>query len=141
MAFWIEKRVEFGDTDMAGIVYFANYFRYMEMIETDFLISLGISVSWADGETRLGFPRVSATCNYRKPATFGDTLRIRLTVENIGTKSITYRHDFYRGDELIATGKVSSVYCRCTVDHQIQSLPIPDELRTKMLEVGAEEVN
>ena len=44
--FTITRRVEFGDTDMAGIMHFANYFRFMEVAETDFLHSLGMSVSW-----------------------------------------------------------------------------------------------
>ena len=40
------RRVEFGDTDMAGIAHFANFFRYMEAAETDFLLARGLSVAW-----------------------------------------------------------------------------------------------
>ena len=74
--FQTTRRVEFGDTDMAGIVHFANFFRYMEAAETDFLRSLGLSVSWEEAGRRYGLPRVSASCDYSKPARFGDLLTI-----------------------------------------------------------------
>ena len=50
------RRVEFGDTDMAGIMHFANFFRFMEAAETDFLRSLGLSVSWQRGRSEVGLP-------------------------------------------------------------------------------------
>ena len=60
------RRVEFGDTDMAGIAHFANFFRYMEAAETDFLHALGLSVSWGSGSQRYGFPRVSVACDFKR---------------------------------------------------------------------------
>ena len=64
--FRVARRVEFHDTDMAGIVHFSNFFRYMEFAEVEFLRSKGLSVAWVElnGE-RIGFPRVSAACDYR----------------------------------------------------------------------------
>ena len=92
--FTITRRVEFGDTDMAGIVHFANFFRFMESAETAFLRSLGLSVSWRDDAKKLGFPRVAASCDFLAPARFEDELTIAVSVERVGTKSVTYRHDF-----------------------------------------------
>src|SRR4051812_41157808 len=94
MPFVTTRRVEFGDTDMAGIVHFANFFRYMEAAETAFLRSLGFSVNWKADGMKWGFPRVSAACDYRKPARFEDLLTITVTVERVGQRSVTYRHDF-----------------------------------------------
>ena len=73
-AFVTRRRVEFGDTDMAGIVHFSNFFRYMEAAETDFLHSRGLSVTWREGGTRFGLPRVSAACDYKSPARFADAI-------------------------------------------------------------------
>src|SRR5262245_61364776 len=97
--FTTTRRVEFSDTDMAGIMHFANFFRFMEVAETDFMRSHGLSVSWLqpDGK-RVGFPRVSATCDYARPARFGEVLTITVVVEKIGRKSVTYRHDFTNKD-------------------------------------------
>jgi acyl-CoA thioester hydrolase len=130
--FRTSRRVEFGDTDMAGIMHFSNYFRFMEVAETAFLRSKGLSVAWSEGGQRVGFPRVSCACDYFTPALFEDVLDIDVTIEKIGTKSVTYRFDFSRRSEALAVGRISSVYCRTTPDHQIESLPIPAEVRAKL---------
>ena len=54
------RRVEFSETDMAGIVHFSNFFRYMETAEHAFYRSLGFSVTLNDFDPPLGFPRVHA---------------------------------------------------------------------------------
>ncbi len=131
--FTIQKRVEFGDTDMAGIAYFANFFRYMEIAETNFLHTLGISVSWKEGETRFGFPRVSVACDYKTPAKFEDILDIRVVVEEVGRKSIRYRFEFTRTGQEIAIGKITTVFCRTDADHKMKSEEVPDWLRKKLL--------
>ena len=130
--FSTKRRVEFGDTDMAGIVHFANFFRYMEAAETEFLRSLGMTVAWRDGDDRFGFPRVSAACDYLKPARFEDVLDIAVTVEKVGKKSVSYRFDFSRADAPIAVGRITSVFCREMPGHGIESLNIPEEIRTRL---------
>lgn len=125
------RRVEFGDTDMAGIAHFANFFRYMEQAETDFLHTLGISVSWKDGEERLGFPRVSVSCDFKSPAKFEDVLDIVVTVEELGRKSVRYRFDFSRDGKEVAIGSITTVYCRHTSDRGLESREIPPTLRAK----------
>lgn len=131
--FTITRRVEFGDTDMAGIMHFANFFRFMEAAETAFLRERGLTVSWRDNDGRYGFPRVSAQCDYHSPALFEDVLTISVTVESVGKKSVSYRFDFtnQRG-EPIATGRVTAVFCRTAGPGQIQSLEIPPAIRAKL---------
>lgn len=130
--FVVKRRVEFGDTDMAGIVHFANFFRYMESAETEFLHSVGMSVSWKVGESRLGFPRVSVGCDFKRPARFEDVLDIAVTVEEIGTRSVRYRFDFSRNADEIAVGRITTVYCRTTPDQRIESIEIPDDVRRNL---------
>ena len=60
MPFATTRRVEFADTDMAGIVHFSNYLRYMEMAEHDFLRSIGFSVNGTIEGRHVGWPRVHA---------------------------------------------------------------------------------
>ncbi len=135
--FQTQRRVEFADTDMAGIVHFSNFFRYMESAEVSFLHSLGVSVrlEW-EGES-LGFPRVSATCDYISPARFEDILAIGVTVDNIGRKSVTYAFDFSKDGKPVAKGKVTSVCCKITEGHGLVGIEIPASLR-KILESGRE---
>lgn len=130
--FRTQRRVEFGDTDMAGIIHFSNYFRYMEAAETAFLRSRGLSVSWSEGGQRVGFPRVSATCDFQKPARFEDVLDIDVTLEKVGSKSVTYRFDFSRAGEAVAIGRITCVYCEETPGHGLKSREIPQAIREKL---------
>ena len=131
--FTTTRRVEFGDTDMAGIMHFSNFFRFMEVAETQFLNARGLSVTWAaDAGGRFGFPRVSATCDYTRPARFQDDLTIGVTVEKVGTKSVTYRFDFSHDGQPVATGRITAVYCKTVPPHGLEALPIPPDLRAKL---------
>jgi acyl-CoA thioester hydrolase len=131
--FRTSRRIEFGDTDMAGIAPFSNFFRYMEAAETAFLNTLGLSVAWRDGEQRFGFPRVSAACDFKRPVRFEEVLDIAVTVEEVGKKSVRYRFDFSKGGVEVAVGRITAVYCRSTPDHGLESIDIPTNLRAKLV--------
>jgi acyl-CoA thioester hydrolase len=126
-------RVEFHETDMAGIVHFSNFFRYMEVAEVAFLRSRGLHVSLHDGPMRYGFPRVSATCDYFKPARFEDELDVIVTLEKVGEKSVSYTHEFRRGDDVLARGRITAVYVQVGADHKLHGAAIPPEIRAKLL--------
>ena len=130
--FRTSRRVEFGDTDMAGIAHFANFFRYMEAAETEFLRTLGLSVTWRQGSERYGFPRVSAACDFKRPVRFEDVLEIAVTVEEVGQKSVRYRFDFSHNGQEVAVGRITTVHCRATPDHGLESVEIPAGLRAKL---------
>jgi YbgC/YbaW family acyl-CoA thioester hydrolase len=131
--FHTTRRVEFVDTDMAGIVHFSNFFRWMESAEVEFLRPRGLSVKLPWEGQVLGFPRVSASCDYLQPARFQDLLDIAVRVEKIGRKSVTYAFEFSLDGAVIARGRVSSVCCRVRPGHEIESVEIPATLR-KVLE-------
>jgi acyl-CoA thioester hydrolase len=130
--FRVQRRVEFCDTDMAGIVHFANFFRYMEFAEVAFLRSLGLNVKMEAEGRRLGFPRVAASCDYLKPARFEDVLDIALKVERLGTKSATYAIEISCGGEVIARGKVTSACCDVGDDKRLAAIPIPKIYRERV---------
>jgi YbgC/YbaW family acyl-CoA thioester hydrolase len=127
------RRIEFCDTDMAGIVHFANFFRFMESAEVEFLRSRGLSVKldW-EGRT-IGFPRVSATCDYLKPARFEELLDVAVSIDNLGTKSVTYGFVFSRNGADIARGKVTSVCCLVKPGNQLEAIEIPASYRQRLL--------
>jgi YbgC/YbaW family acyl-CoA thioester hydrolase len=127
------RRVEFADTDTAGIVHFASFFRYMESAELDFLHSLGLSFAWRENGVKWGLPRVSASCEFQRPAVFEDVLTIAVTVEKVGAKSVSYRFDFanQRG-EPVAVGRITTVLCRHIEAGKMESVEIPAEMRAKL---------
>jgi acyl-CoA thioester hydrolase len=132
------RRIEFGDTDMAGIVHFANFFRFMEAAEQEFLRSLGLSVSLNWEGRRIGFPRVAASCDYLRPARFEDVLDVAVTLRKLGRKSVAYGFEFTKDGEVIARGEVSSVCCLTATRGQLESIEIPDSLRRKLEASGIE---
>jgi acyl-CoA thioester hydrolase len=129
--FRLSRRVEFHETDLAGIAHFSNFFRWMEWGERELLRARGLSfkVAW-EGE-ELGFPRVSASCDYLSPVTFDDILDVAVTVENVGRKSVTYGFEFSCAGREVARGRVSSVCCRVTAGG-FQSVDIPTTLRDRL---------
>jgi YbgC/YbaW family acyl-CoA thioester hydrolase len=133
--FTTKRRIEFGDTDLAGIVHFANFFRFMESAECEFLRSRGLSVKLKWEGQEIGFPRVSASCDYVSPATFEDLLDVAVSIERIGGKSVTYGFTFTRAGTLIARGKVTSVCCLVQDGDKIESIPIPPSYRARLEQI------
>jgi acyl-CoA thioester hydrolase len=130
--FKTSRLVEFADTDMAGIMHFSAFFRFMEAAEHALLRSLGLSVySKVNGEI-VTFPRVAASCEYHSPARCEEDLGIDVTVERVGTKSVTYGFAFSHEGRKVATGKMTSVCCRVPTGGVPVSIPIPDEVAAKL---------
>ncbi len=130
--FHVRRRVEFHETDMAGIVHFASFFCYMEFAEVEFLRTRGVSVTMPAADDPVSFPRVAASCDYLKPAHFDDVLDIAVTIDRLGDKSVTYAFEFTRGGEVLARGKVTSVCCRVGPDHALEAIAIPASYRQRL---------
>src|SRR5262245_55460611 len=92
--FKVRRMVEFCDTDMAGIMHYSNFFRFMEMAEHGFYRSLGFSVVQGTVDPRVCWPRVHASCDFRRPLRFEDVVEIHLLVTSIRDKSISYQFRF-----------------------------------------------
>ena len=122
--FYTTRRIEFPDTDMAGIVHFSRFFVFMEAAEHEFLRSLGTSVSTEWDGDKIGWPRLAASCDYVSPARFEDVLDIRLTVVRKGGKSMTYGFEFSRDGTEVAWGSLRSVCCICNPGVAIRSTSI-----------------
>ncbi|MEM7350656.1 MAG: thioesterase family protein [Acidobacteriota bacterium] len=106
-----QRRIEFADTDMAGIVHFARFFIFMETAEHEFLRALGTPVHFPHEGNEVGWPRIAASCEYRSPARLGDVLDIHLQVKRKGRRAMTYAVTFRCGERLVAEGEISSIFC------------------------------
>src|SRR5437763_12619303 len=129
--FSIFRRVQFSETDMAGIMHFANYFRLMEEVEHAFLRSVGMSVSMQHENIHVGWPRVSTACEYFAPVRFEDEIELRLRVTRLGEKSMSYEVEFLLAGNRVALGKLTSVCCALDTKG-MKSIPIPPALRAKL---------
>lgn len=128
--FVARRRVEFADTDMAGIVHFSRFFVFMETAEHALRRHLGFEVHHVADGAPIGWPRVAASCDYKSPARFGDELDLEVRVLELGRSSVTFGVDFRRGDTLLATGRMTSVCCRLAPD--VRPVPIPSELAERL---------
>ena len=126
------RRVEFRDTDAAGIVHFSVFFNYMEEAEHAFLRNLGLDVFLLDNETAISFPRVAAKCDYRSPIRFGELVDVETNIERIGKSSVTYKFLFRRDETVIAEGQVTAACCELTEGGTPRSVAIPEDVRAKL---------
>jgi 4-hydroxybenzoyl-CoA thioesterase/acyl-CoA thioester hydrolase len=129
------RRVEFADTDAAGIMHFSAYFRLMEQAEHEWWRNLGLSVLMRDAEGPISWPRVRATCEFRSAAKFEDVLDIQVSLLRLGETSITFGFLCRRGEHDIATGEITAVCCRLPADGQPQSISIPSWIRDRLVAV------
>lgn len=94
-AFTTARRIEFRDTDAAGIVHFSAFFLWMESAEHELLRRVGIPIfDHQSNGTIASWPRVSVSCDYKSPIHFGGEIAITILVEEIGRTSITYGFRF-----------------------------------------------
>ena len=127
------RRVEFRDTDTAGIVHFSVFFAYMEEAEHEFLRELGLGVMMDVDGMHISWPRVAAKCNYRSAIRFEDMIDIEVAVAKIGSKSVTYDFQIRRDETMIADGQVTTVCCKFEHDDRLdkkkmESVEIPKSI-------------
>jgi 4-hydroxybenzoyl-CoA thioesterase/acyl-CoA thioester hydrolase len=135
--FHYKRRVEFCETDAAGIAHFSSYFQYMEQAEHAFLRHLGTSVIAVDEAGIISWPRVNAQCDYSGPVKFEDVIDIIVRVERLGIKSVSYGFDFRLNDSPVARGQMTAVCCRIAHGNPPESMPIPSWLVAQLREFVA----
>ncbi len=130
--FLATRRVEFRDTDAAGIAHFSAFFFYMESVEHELLRQLELSVLMADEAGPISWPRVSANCDYSSAVKFDDVLDVSLEIGRLGGSSVTYDFKFTCAGRPVATGRVVAVCCRFSNEAPPKAIPIPRHIATKL---------
>jgi len=144
MAFEIKitRRVEFIETDMAGIVHYSNFFRYMEAAETAFVRSLGSTLWMREADPPYGWPRVHVECDFKAPLTFEDEVEIHLLVAEKRARSLNYA---FRLRKLNAHPPVevarglATVVCVTHIRGKLVSTPLPKSI-AEMIQVAPKEL-
>lgn len=134
----LTDRVQFADTDMAGIVHFSNFFRYMERVEHDFFRVLGMSI-WDKSaeipvEERVGWPRVHVSCDFKAPLVFEEEFTMELLVAEVRSKTLRYVIRFWKQDgTLSAEGQlVAASVRRDPQSGKMKAVVIPDRIRARI---------
>jgi YbgC/YbaW family acyl-CoA thioester hydrolase len=125
----VRRRVQFAETDMAGVVHFSWYFRYMEEAEHQLWRALGLSVA-APGQP-IGWPRVSASFEYRRPLRFEDEFDVRVRVAAMTAKTITFACVLVRAGEEIARGRMTAACVSHLPGEPMKPIPIPADIAAR----------
>ena len=133
------RRVEFADTDMAGIMHYSNFFRFMETVEHAFFRSLGFSIApsqFPSAPAKVGWPRVHAECDFHKPLHFEDEVEIHMLITEKRSKSLSYLFKFRKmnGPHPIEVGRGKlTVVCVTRDGHgKMTSATIPAKIADKI---------
>ena len=136
--FSIIRRVEFSETDLAGIMHFTNFYRWMEICEHEFLRSLGLSVDMEDENGHFGWPRVKTSCRFKRPLRFEEEVEVKLFINEMRDRSIAYTFQFWKdehGERVKAA--VGEVVAACVRFDQascsMTPILIPEIVRSKIL--------
>ena len=126
-----QLRVAFGDTDAAGIVFYPNFYVWMDRAAHEFLLAIGLDPVDLFENKKIAVPLLETHCSFRSPAKFHDIVRIRTTAVEGANKTFKLTHDFYRGETLLASGYEVRAWVYFG-DGQFKAVPIPDEVRAKL---------
>jgi acyl-CoA thioester hydrolase len=120
-------RIYWEDTDAGGIVYYANYFRFMERARTEWLRSLGIEQESLRIEHGMLFVVVSAEAAFHRPARYADILQVTCRVQKATRASLTLQQDIVRSSDalLLVSG---SVRVACLDAEKFRPRPLPPSL-------------
>lgn len=128
--FIAHNRVRMHDTDMAGILYFARQFRFAHDALEDFVASEGLSFDQVFHKEHFVFVIVHAEADYLAPLKVGDSLKVHLSIERLGSTSFTVSYKIYKEDGLLV-GTAQTVHV--TLDAKSRAkIPIPAILRHKL---------
>ena len=102
-------RVYYEDTDMAGIVYYANYLKYIERARSDWVRGIGVDQNAMREDDGVVFAVRRVEADYHAPAKFDDQLEVRTTVQTVTGARLVMEHSLHRGDSLLFSAVVTVV--------------------------------
>jgi len=125
-------QVQWADVDIAGIMYFAAYWRFVEYAELRFFSELGFPYDRVFDEFDIWIPRVRAEAEYHAPALMNDWLRMRTHFEKVGASSIRWKTVVFN-ERTGEAGAVFSLTVACMDRVHKKSRPLPEPLRNALL--------
>ncbi len=125
--------VEFGDCDPAQIVFYPNYFRWMDSASRHFFVAAGVP-SWHALEAKtgiIGTPLVEASARFLRSATYGDRIAVETTIAEWRTKTFVMAHVVRRGSDVLVEGQEIRIFARRHPDDpkRIQAVAPPEEVK------------
>jgi len=129
-AFGWPARVYWEDTDAGGIVYYANYLKYLERARTEWLRALGFSQQQLARDTGIGFTVVSLSIEYKRPARLDDELLVTCEPRSEGAASLSF------GQRILRAGAAAGAATHTVSHPDSDSLLVTADVRVACVDVG-----
>jgi acyl-CoA thioester hydrolase len=123
--FDIRARIYWEDTDAGGVVYYANYLKFMERCRSDWLRALHIDQNRLRAERQLQFAVVSVTVDFLRPAVLNDEILVTAELERLSGATIVFKQTIVRGDAQLTDARVRVA---CLDSSTLKPRPIPKDL-------------
>lgn len=136
----IKERVRWGDVDAAGIIFYGAYIRFFEFAETELFRSVGLPYSVMFDELDVWLPRVHIECDFRQAAQLDDLLEVSVYVGKFGNKSMRLNFEVRRNGEEALVAEAHFILTAVRRE-KFESVPIPEELRTRLAPFTASTTN
>ncbi len=125
--------VEFGDCDPAGIVFYPNFFRWMDAASLHFFRDAGVS-SWRELEAQTGIvgtPIVDVSARFLRPASYGDVIEVETTIDEWRGKSFVFKHVVRCGGDVLVEGLEVRIFARRHAENsrRIEAVSAPESIR------------
>ena len=126
----LQRRVQFSETDAAGIVHFSNFFRYFEDAEHALWREAGLSIH--PGASAVGWPRIAASCEYHRPLKFEQEFEVTVRIGEMTKRTIAYVGEITRNGERIATGTWKIACVNRLPDGAMKFAEIPADVASRL---------
>lgn len=121
-------KVYFGDTDAAGIVFYPNFYRWMDQATHEFIQAKFKPVSKLQQERNIIIPLLETFCQFKSPLFFDDQVEIHSQITELKNKVFKIEHVFKRDGQVVANGYEVRAWTS-TEPPQLKAVPIPDDVK------------
>ena len=124
--FSVDVRVIYADTDQMGVVYYANYFRWLEIARTEFFRSQGFDYRKIEKEEGIALPVVEAYCRYKSPARYDDIIQVKTSISQVKNSSLRFDYELINKEDkrLLVVAYTTHVF----IDKDRRPIKIPDQV-------------
>lgn len=130
----LRRRVQFHETDAAGLVHFSVFFRYMEEAEHALWRAAGLSIH--ERGASIGWPRLETAFEFRQALRFEDEFEAAIRVVEVASRTIRYECRLTKGGAHVATGRLTIVCVRKAEGEPLRAVAIPAEIAARFRAVA-----
>jgi YbgC/YbaW family acyl-CoA thioester hydrolase len=130
MPFIYRRRVQFAETDLAGLVHFTHFFRYMEEAEHALWRAAGMTIARAGEPT--GWPRLAAAFEFKSPLRFEDEFDVAVAIAKVTPRTLHYEFTLSKGAEHVGSGTITTAHVSKTPGEPMRAVELPGDVVARL---------